>query len=170
MLTCPYCGSMIDISGDMYYCLFCEIEVMKDRIQQDGARRQIHLEQRAYLEVVNQPTSELMKRDSYALVCLLRLVRQERTKVYHFLHIFKKANEQQDDFIQAADETGRDYEYWTRKVWILENILRERIGYFPERITDAYLQEMARNIEKSNRKQMKIVARKDNKSGSSSND
>lgn len=160
MPTCSFCGSTLEVKDTSYYCCFCDLELVSDQIQKNGLRRQVSLEQAASLGEANQSTKELIQKDSYYLTCLLRLVRQERTRIYNYLRIFNRANKQQADFVDQAQDMGERYEYWTRKMWVIENILRDRAGCFPERITDNYLRDMAENIEKSNCKPMHFVSRK----------
>ncbi|MGC6584247.1 hypothetical protein ACPV3A_04650 [Paenibacillus sp. Dod16] len=101
-----------------------------------------------------------MQRSTNDIILLLRLARQKRTDIYNYLRIINKANEQDGGFQEHAQVTGKDYEYWTRKAWVLENILRDRTGVYPERITDDYLIGLATRAEKINEKSMKIVKKK----------
>lgn len=157
MPTCPFCGSTIEKGEHLYYCIFCDMELMANQIQYDGSRRQISFEEPASLKEAELSTKELIEKDSYYLTCLLRLVRQERARIYNYLRIFKKANEQQGDFLNQAADTGSHYEYWTRKAWVLENILRERSGFFPAKISDKFLAELLEQIKSVNAKPMEIM-------------
>ncbi|MEK5645909.1 MULTISPECIES: hypothetical protein [Paenibacillus] len=159
MQTCPFCGSVIEEKEHAYYCSFCDMGLVASQIQQNGFRKKVFYEVPVFLEAAKLSTRDLLEKDSYFLTCLLREVRQERSRSYqYYLRFFKKANEEQGDFLDDAKHAGGQYEYWTRKAWILENILRERFGSFPERISDAYLQTMARNIDKFNEKPMRIMS------------
>lgn len=60
-------------------------------------------------------------------------------------------------------ESGREYEYLTRKVFVLENIIRERLGYVPRKITEAYLLSYLENIKKD--KTSSMLLRKTEDSG-----
>lgn len=160
MPTCMFCGSKVEKRDQMYYCLFCNMELLAGQVQHNGSRRQILLEEPISLEDAELSTGELMKKDSYYLTCLLRMVRKERSRIYHYLHIFKKANEQQGSFFDQEADTGSRYEYWTRKGWVLENILRERCRFFPEKIYDSYIQMMTQNVRRSNAKLMQVKGRK----------
>lgn len=161
MPTCPFCGSPVTAATETYFCSFCEMEIPADALLQDGSRRQLPpLEQVASLEDAGQSTKVLLNKDSYYLTVLLRLVREERTKVYNYLRVFNKLEERPADLEDKKIETGREYEHWTRKMWTIENILRDRSGFYPERITDGYLEGLAANMTKSNGKSMRFMSRK----------
>ena len=52
--------------------------------------------------------------------------------------------------------TYSDYEDATRKVWVIENIIKERIGYFPPKVTEEFLSKYLYRIKKSQQKNMFI--------------
>ncbi|MEH7460108.1 hypothetical protein V7183_23780 [Bacillus sp. JJ1127] len=72
-----------------------------------------------------------------------------RSNPYYGLRLFNKASEVDNDYQELAKNQGKDYEYWTRRKFVIENILLERQGYFPEKITDKVLEFMADQIKKS---------------------
>lgn len=49
------------------------------------------------------------------------------------LQLLNKASKTESTLQATADETGGEYEYYTRKAWVIENILLERQGFFPEK-------------------------------------
>ncbi|MGE7939894.1 hypothetical protein [Bacillus paramycoides] len=59
------------------------------------------------------------------------------------------ASEVDDEFKDLTQDQAKDYEYWTRRKFVIENILLERQGYFPEKITNKVLGFMADQIKKS---------------------
>ncbi len=161
MPTCPFCGSPLDAATEHYFCSFCDMEIPATSIQQNGFRRQLPpLERVSSLEDAKQSTQVLLTKDSHYLIHLLRLVREERTKVYNYLRLFNKVEDRPSDLEKDKIETGNVYEYWTRKAWIIENILRDRSGFYPERITDGYLTGLASNMIQSNKKTMRFMSRK----------
>ncbi|CAM4307587.1 hypothetical protein P4H94_23480 [Paenibacillus macerans] len=97
----------------------------------DGKRRDIPIEEVVFLAAAKQSTSELLKKDSYFLTVLLQLVRQERKLTYNLLRVINKGAALQPGFEEGQREVGKTYQYWTRKAWIIENILRDRVGYYP---------------------------------------
>lgn len=159
--TCPYCGTGLLSENDAYYCGFCEMSVSIEEAQQNGERKQISFElNNVIISDTEENTMQLMQRSTNDLIVMLRLVRQKRTDFYNYLRVINKANEEKGNFEEHAQVTGKDYEYWTRKAWILENILRDRMAVFPERITDNYLLSLSMRADKINGKSMKIRAKK----------
>ncbi|MEK4114581.1 hypothetical protein MHH92_30535 [Paenibacillus sp. FSL M7-1414] len=156
--TCPYCGTELRSENQAYYCAFCEMAVSAEDVQQNGERRQIAFQtNNVSISDAEQNTCQLMQRSTNDLIVLLRLVRQKRTDFYNYMRVLNKA---EGDFQEHAELTAKDYEYWTRKAWVLENILRDRTGVFPERITDDYLSGLAVRADKINGKSMRIRAKK----------
>ncbi|WP_256861700.1 hypothetical protein [Bacillus cereus] len=66
------------------------------------------------------------------------------------------ASKVDDEFKDLTQDQAKDYEYWTRRKFVIENILLERQGYFPEKITNKVLGFMADQIKKSMQRKMKI--------------
>lgn len=129
--------------------------------QQDGCRKPVPEEDVYLLESwAEKQTSELMTYTTARLIYLLRYARKQRASSYNLVRVFKKAGNaaaafttDYEDVIQA---TGESYEYWTRKAWVMENILRERSGDFPAKITDKFLVEYRERIKAVNAKPMAI--------------
>ncbi|MEJ9181039.1 hypothetical protein [Bacillus thuringiensis] len=72
------------------------------------------------------------------------------------LQLLNKASKTESTLQATADETGGEYEYYTRKAWVIENILLERQGFFPEKITARVLEYIGEKIRKSKKKSMRI--------------
>ncbi|MFE6139514.1 hypothetical protein [Bacillus sp. NPDC057893] len=66
------------------------------------------------------------------------------------------ASEVDDECKDLAQDQAKDYEYWTRRKFVIENILLERQGYFSEKKTDKILRFMANQIKKLMKRKMKI--------------
>lgn len=155
MQTCAYCGSGVELVGNGLYCSFCDMEVYQDDVQENGMRRPILAEEAVFLSAAERPTHEIMEKDSYYLTLLLRLVRNERKRTYNLLRVVNKgAALQPEQFKAGQDEGGKNYRYWTRKAWIIENILRDRSGYYPVKITDNMLNSIIEQVQTSNQKPM----------------
>jgi hypothetical protein len=61
------------------------------------------------------------------------------------------------EYKPLAVDTGNDYENLTRKSWIVENILNDRIGCIPNKITDQLILTVSKRMENDkNRKPMLI--------------
>jgi hypothetical protein len=143
--TCPYCATEVNAGND-YFCSFCQLEV---RPAKDGSRKPQHYQIYFDEYEVEKPTAELMKLHTFQLLYLLRLVRKERGNSYGSLNTFHKAvNAGAGEFKDNEQQQGKTYEYWTRKAWIIENILLDRMGYIPERINDRFLEAYLQRCEK----------------------
>ncbi|MCQ6331374.1 hypothetical protein NPM18_30915, partial [Bacillus cereus] len=75
---------------------------------------------------------------------------------YYGLQLLNKASQTERTLQVTANETGGEYEYYTRKAWVIENILLERQGFFPEKVTARVLEYMGEQIRKSKKKTMRI--------------
>ncbi|QQZ64542.1 hypothetical protein JI735_34470 (plasmid) [Paenibacillus sonchi] len=91
-----------------------------------------------------------MEKESYYLIVLLRLVRDERKSAFNLLRIINKGDAAQPEIaaLQAGQSEGaKNYKYWTRKAWIIENILRDRAGYYPAKITEGLLSGILEQVQ-----------------------
>lgn len=142
MKTCPYCGSevvAVEI-GNLYDCYFCEMEITEVELQADSNRKPIPFREIVSIEEVYQSTVEFFNYHTYELLCLLRLIRKERTGIYNNMNVFYKARlEGSKEFEEVEKEQAAEYQLYTRKAWVIENILIDRMGHVPERLTDQYL-------------------------------
>ncbi|SDM16313.1 hypothetical protein SAMN05428961_110122 [Paenibacillus sp. OK060] len=108
-------------------------------------------------QALNDRHKSFKEKDSYYLTVLLRLVRNERKRAYNLLRVVNKGAALQpgkSSFKSGQDEGARNYRYWTRKAWIIENILRDRGGYYPAKITDNMLNGIIEQVQQSNEKPM----------------
>ncbi|WP_368502801.1 hypothetical protein AB3N04_00250 (plasmid) [Alkalihalophilus sp. As8PL] len=55
----------------------------------------------------------------------------------------------------------KEYEQATRKVWSIENKIKDRIGYYPQKITEPFLASYLERIERSEVKPMKIYKKEE---------
>jgi hypothetical protein len=124
-------------------------------------RERIDVRQREYVndDYIHKSTPELMRLSTFELLYLLKTVRKERKDVYHQLNLFLQAKEEGIIKYQNVEkETGRDYMYFTKKSFVLENIVGSRLGYVPERITEDFLLSYLDEI-KSGKKSKPMVIR-----------
>lgn len=157
MLTCGFCGTEVNENN----CSFCEMELEKRYILKDGKR---FAQKDKFLgfpseSEVSKSTKELMEKETIDLVCLLRDARRLRTDVYKLRKIRHDAEKELGFTEQVQDleeQTYDEYEYATRKVWVIENIIKNRLGYYPQRINDNYINGFVDRIEDSEKKEMRI--------------
>jgi hypothetical protein len=159
-ITCPYCSTEMVNEHQGYSCSFCNFYDFKVSTN-NGQRSSIkQMKQIVTLDHVYQPILNLFEYHTYDILLLLRLVRQERSKTYSLLSTFNKVMkeepEEAESFKESAEEQGTIYDEITRRAWILENILIDRMGYFPERISDEMLLKVREQSLKAQQKLMKI--------------
>ncbi|EJP82335.1 MULTISPECIES: hypothetical protein [Bacillus cereus group] len=165
IVNCPYCATPIQVDNNgvvQEICEFCgghmrEQQTGMLQICQNGERFEFtKMQQNIFLEHINQSVGELKQYHTYDLYLLLKEVREARSQTYYGLQLLNKASKTEGKLQVTANETGGEYEYYTRKAWVIENILLERQGFFPEKITARVLQYMEEQIKKSKKKTMKI--------------
>lgn len=164
-VNCAYCGTEVQIDtngGVEEKCTFCKAKIRSShsgllQICQNEQRFEFYkMQQNVFLEQVNESVEVLKQLHTFDLYLLLKEVREARSQTFTGLRVLNKALDQDTQFKDTADEVGNDYEYYTRKAWVIENILLERQGYFPEKITEKILTYMWSQIKKSRAKPMKI--------------
>lgn len=157
MKTCGFCASEVKNK----YCDFCEMELESKHIMIDGKRFD---QAKSFLgypnrKDIHKSTPELMELETIDLLCLLREARSFRAEVYQLRLLRHRAEEQSGmnhDVKEIAETTYTEYEQATRKVWVIENIIKERLGYFPQKVTENFLNMYLDRMEKSEKKVMKI--------------
>lgn len=133
-MQCPYCKTENDKSE--IRCAFCESELTSKRFQVkpfiafDGFKKY----------------SELNTYHTYDLLKLLKDVRKERSKAFQLLSMTLKLSnniEIPDDMKSVSED---DYKRFTAYMYLIEEILIDRIGYKPKRIDDKLLTAWASRI------------------------
>ncbi|WP_257129238.1 hypothetical protein [Bacillus cereus] len=59
---------------------------------------------------------------TYDLYLLLKEIREARSQTYYGLQLLNKASKEEHTLQVTADETGGEYEYYTRKAWVIKNV------------------------------------------------
>ncbi|MBT2757922.1 hypothetical protein J7E71_18780 [Mesobacillus foraminis] len=166
MKTCPYCGSPVELICSQFQCNFCVLTLNPEDVQEDGNRKDIlPVSQPSYTEL-RRSTRELMEFTTLELLYLLKFARSERRAIYANRKVFIQAlKEGLKECLEGVRFTFNEYEYWTRKCFVLENLVREKMGYIPPKITNQYLDDLIEKIKGSQRKNMLISAGKSISSG-----
>ena len=151
MKTCPYCGSNIEkIDSQFYYCDFCCMKLNINIVKENNERLDVRFRDFVLDAVIDKTTPEIMILSTFELLYLLKMIRAERTSNYNFLRIENKLNDiQQNSVVDKDNFSGEKYMYYTKKMYVVENIIRDRLGYVPDRITESYLVKYLENIKKS---------------------
>jgi len=150
--TCAYCGSEVKNR----YCSFCEMELMDRYILQNGERLSNSIDYYPDQQGIFQNTPELLQLETIELLCLLRHARNYRSEVYKLRLLGHQAEAAGGDVDDIKIQSYSDYEEATRKVWVIENIIKDRIGYYPQKVTENYLGMYLDRIVKAQKKKMTI--------------
>lgn len=167
MKTCPYCASEVVLESDhLYYCDFCVMQLQESNVSEDGKRQVKGFKSFAFREWIDKTTPELMAHHIVELLFLLKEIRKLRTDYFSTLRTFNKgyseAKSVEDRKLleEAKSLQGVDYEEITRKLFVVENIILERIGYIPPRIDERFL---ASYIEKCEKPVKDMIIKKESK-------
>ncbi|SMQ86877.1 hypothetical protein SAMN05444673_6947 [Bacillus sp. OV166] len=149
MKTCPYCGSKIEkINHEYYYCDFCCMQLDARIVKENHERLDVRFRDFAFASYIDKTTPEIMTLSTFELLYLLKMIRKERNDMYHHMHVFRRASEAgSNNYKEAEKDSGRDYLYFTKKTFVVENIIRTRLGYVPQRISESYLVKYLQNIK-----------------------
>lgn len=158
MKTCPYCGSNIEkVNQQQYYCDFCSMTLAASIVKENRERLDVRFRDMAFDSHIDKTTPELMVHSTFELLYLLKMIRKERNDMFHHMHVFHRAGEEGNtEFEEVEKETGRNYMYYTKKAFVVENIIRTRLGYVPARITENYLGKYLDNIKNDKKGSMVI--------------
>lgn len=136
------------------------MELSDKYILENGKRLNNSIEHYPEMPGIFKSTKELMQLETIELLCLLRHARNYRSEIYNvriLTHKGKKAAAGSTD-METMNEiditTYSDYEDATRKVWVIENILKDRVGYYPKKVTENFLGKYLERIEESQTKKM----------------
>jgi hypothetical protein len=150
MKTCPYCGIELKemITPTLYRCHFCEMAV----IPSEEGKRDPKIIRRANLnmEDMYKAPGQLINYHTYDLLIILKSLREERRSAFEQLQLFKEV----DDAAFAEN-----YEDVTRRVWAVENILNERLGYIPKMITNKIVGYFLDCVEQSKDKKAMVFSK-----------
>ncbi|MGX1449982.1 hypothetical protein ACUXOD_003790 [Bacillus sp. 153480037-1] len=146
--TCPYCGSGLHDEKDHYFCDFCVMDISKDQAQMGGHR--IHeTHQKVDSSDLKKSTPELMTYSTWSLILLLKEVRKRRAILYKAtLNAEKYSRGYRDK--QKADDIAAEFQDVTKRMYIIENILKKRLSYIPDNLRDSYLRDYEKHM--SNKK------------------
>jgi|SRR5699024_2971814 len=156
MQTCAYCGTKVNDK----YCSFCDMLLTDRYILEDGQRLDTSISHYPEMQGIFKSTAELIQLETLELLCLLRHAREYRSRAYELRILTHQATAAGGDMEEIQASSYNDYEDATRKVWVIENIIADRIGYYPQKITEKFLAMYVDRIQKSQQKRMVIKKEK----------
>lgn len=143
-MICSYCKTENPDSNKI--CNFCEVDLTLERPKINPM-----LDERA----ANFKKHELEQLHTYDLLLVLRHLRAERTDYYRIMQAVRKApdelknNESYEDNNQYGQKLYRDL---TARQNVVQELLIDRMGYYPQRVDNKLLQALKQRIERLERK------------------
>lgn len=143
MKTCKYCGNnLTELKDNKYFCNFCELEFLKSETEEDGSRPKQSVFE---LPIIEDP-KELTQRSTTDLL-------NEKTVTLYYL--LRSARKLKDEFYKS--ENFEMTALMHKKAMVIENILLEKEGKYPKRITNSLLKQKRQSIQEFEEKNsMKI--------------
>ena len=85
---------------------------------------------------IRMNTPQLMEQQTKTLLQLLKFMREERRNYFSTMATMKKASSDLPEYKDVERMSADEYEMITRKCFVVESILKERMGYIPKKITE----------------------------------
>lgn len=142
-MICKYCQTEQE---NKKICSFCEADLTQNRPQ----KKQTLSQEEAYQ---SQPT--LATYHTYDLLLFLSHLREQRSISYKTMQSVRKApDEVKKDNFEELNKYGQElYREATARKNIIEQILIDRMGYYPERIDEKLLVALQQKIDKIKQKE-----------------
>lgn len=136
-MICTYCHT--DQPEQRKHCFICQADLEQDRPQ---IKPYVN-EEEAY-----QPQPVLATYHTYDLLVLLRFLRKQRTDNYKLMQTVRKAPEEaKNSNYNELNEYGQQlYRELTARKNVIEQILIDRMGYYPKRIDNNLLNTLKDKI------------------------
>lgn len=133
MSKCPYCHSELQVVSNKSFCAYCEIEI---------AVKQRKVLLRSAVDYVDafKSTKDLMDYHTFDLLLLLGFVRKERREAYSYLETINRVKSL-PEFREAAKGAYEFYMDWTKKVRVVESLVKNRLGTVPKKITKELIEQ-----------------------------
>ncbi|MFT3657311.1 MULTISPECIES: hypothetical protein [Bacillus] len=156
MKTCTYCGSpVVKEKNNQFYCTFCSMFIRN--VQEDGNRIQVSFNEDPSEDDLKKTTPEIMVMSTVDMLFLLKLARKIRSSKYQELSAANAAASNPDTSNEVT-LARKDYEYFTKKMYTLENIIMQRIGFIPDRLDKKFFSTYVDNVRngKKNKEPMRV--------------
>lgn len=161
MRSCKYCGTYLDYIGEhkdnVYFsCDFCDMTFSLEQTAKDRERKS-HIPE-SY-ETYRRTTKELLKCNT---IELFHLLKDYREKWYNHLEMVKRIKSiyKENGVDVQGDETYlelyKEFEDLTKYKFTIENVLIEKAGYLPEKLTNDFLCELIERAEQTTKNKMNV--------------
>lgn len=170
MKTCKYCGSFLYFIGEFentihFHCNYCDLTFNIEETCENKKRKNLVPED--YEINFYKTTKELLQLNTIKLFYLLKVCRAswyETLQRINFLTQEESLNSlTKEDIEQLIKPYYIEYEKITKQKFIIENILCEKAGFVPEKITDDFLSSIVEEGKKTVLKPMNIYVKNKHK-------
>lgn len=128
-MICSYCKT--ENVADQTSCTFCAADLLATR-----PTRKRFIDMSDVLKTLEQK----QQYHTFDLLLMLRVARKERSEAYTTLKTLLKASNEMEVPKNLKNDSERLYNDFTAHVNQIEQILIDRLGYYPKRIDDKLLQ------------------------------
>jgi hypothetical protein len=165
--TCKYCGSVLGYIGELdlihhFSCEYCDLIFEQKETCKNRMRKQSVPE--SYDNNFYKPTKALLECNTVELFHLLRDCRQEWYNIYNLLGRMMNLNKDELELNPNIDEAFKplysEYIQLTKQKFIIENILLEKAGFLPDKITEEFLSQLIDQGKAASEKPMYIYIKK----------
>ncbi len=141
-MECKYCGTVNNTEATV--CEICQAELVIERpLKQQTV---------VTLQDCYKTVPELRKMHTLDLLLLVSLIRAERTSIFNYMQMSKKAEEVTKVAATLNKNFFNDYTAIKIRYSIVSNVLKDRLGYVPQRIDEKFLVSYEQKMTKANQK------------------
>lgn len=142
MNTCKYCGTELKEKDSLYHCSYCDLSFEIQETCLDRKRMKPIPE--LYDFNYYKSTKDLLEENTVVLFHMLSECRKDWYTNFSLLSQLKNAEPSEDKEEEESNkilykQLYNEYIQLTKQKFIIENILLEKAGYVPEKITKEFL-------------------------------
>jgi transcription elongation factor Elf1 len=147
MNTCKYCGTQLEYIGSdehkaYFKCDYCDLSFDHTEVCKDRKRNQDIPDSYNELDIY-MPTKKLLKQNPLVLFHLLKECRKQWYSLLKTLQNVMDLEEvpegEEENLDDIVKPLYKEYVYLTKQKFVIENILLEKAGFVPDKITDEFL-------------------------------
>lgn len=136
-MKCQYCKT--ENAENQTRCTFCEADLLSAR----PVIREIDITD------VLKTVQEKRQYHTFNLLEMLQIARKERSDAYNMLRIVLKAGNEVEVDKDLKNSVEEQYRLFTAHVNVLQELLIDRIGYYPKRIDEKLLERYLSKCQKN---------------------
>lgn len=137
MMKCQYCKT--ENAEHQTHCTFCAADLLSAR----PTIREIDITD------VLKTLQEKRQYHTFNLIEMLQIARKERSDAYNMLRIVLKAGNEVEVDKELKNSVEEQYRLFTAHVNVLQELLIDRIGYYPKRIDEKLLERYLSKCQKN---------------------